>query len=261
MEVHSHTHTSDPDSHRGRKKWTHYLWEFLMLFLAVFCGFLAENQREHYVEIKREKEFMISMGKDLRSDIANFSAMSQGISIINSHIDSIVPILSNYSELDKHATEIYQHEVWLNLYYNHLYTDRTINQLKNSGNFRLIRNKTVSDGIIEYDVFVRNFVIDMQDDLLLIQSRKIEDSGTGIFNSAVFKEWLKEGLIRGFKDLSIKLPPLPYFLSTDKKQIDTYINLLNKYGVYNFWFIQNTQLAVNKAKALDSLINKEYHLK
>ena len=50
MEVHAHTHT--PDSHR-EKKWTHYLWEFLMLFLAVFCGFLAENLRENRVEHKR----------------------------------------------------------------------------------------------------------------------------------------------------------------------------------------------------------------
>ena len=31
MEVHAHTHTA-------RKKWTHYFWEFIMLFLAVFCG-------------------------------------------------------------------------------------------------------------------------------------------------------------------------------------------------------------------------------
>ena len=30
MEVHAHSHTA-------RKKWTHYFWEFLMLFLAVFC--------------------------------------------------------------------------------------------------------------------------------------------------------------------------------------------------------------------------------
>ena len=37
MEVHNHT-AADPDSHRGKKKWTHYLWEFLMLFLAVLCG-------------------------------------------------------------------------------------------------------------------------------------------------------------------------------------------------------------------------------
>jgi hypothetical protein len=50
MEVHAHAHTS-------RKKWTHYFWEFLMLFLAVFTGFLAENQREHYVEHQREKQY------------------------------------------------------------------------------------------------------------------------------------------------------------------------------------------------------------
>ena len=50
MEVHAHTHTP-------RKKWTHYFWEFLMLFLAVFCGFLAENQREHMVEHQRAKVY------------------------------------------------------------------------------------------------------------------------------------------------------------------------------------------------------------
>ena len=38
MEVLQHTHTAaDPDSHhRGRKKWTHYFWEF---FMWLFTGF------------------------------------------------------------------------------------------------------------------------------------------------------------------------------------------------------------------------------
>jgi len=44
MEVHTHTHSP-------RKKWAHYFWEFLMLFLAVFCGFLAEYKLEHTIEI------------------------------------------------------------------------------------------------------------------------------------------------------------------------------------------------------------------
>ena len=61
MEVHAHTHTP-------RKKFTHYLWEFLMLFLAVFCGFLAENQREHYIENQRAKKFAASIVEDLRGD-------------------------------------------------------------------------------------------------------------------------------------------------------------------------------------------------
>ena len=49
MEVHAHTHSP-------RKKWTHYFWEFLMLFLAVFCGFLAEYQLEHKIEKDRIKK-------------------------------------------------------------------------------------------------------------------------------------------------------------------------------------------------------------
>ena len=36
MEVHAHTHTPPASGGTGRKKWTHYFWEFLMLFLAVF---------------------------------------------------------------------------------------------------------------------------------------------------------------------------------------------------------------------------------
>ena len=63
MEVHAHTHTA-------RKKWTHYLWEFLMLFLAVFCGFLAENQREHMIENQREKQYINSFIEDLKADTA-----------------------------------------------------------------------------------------------------------------------------------------------------------------------------------------------
>ena len=67
MEVHQHTHTP-------RKKWTHYFWEFLMLFLAVFCGFLAENQREHYIEGKREKKYIQNLLHDLARDTVNYNS-------------------------------------------------------------------------------------------------------------------------------------------------------------------------------------------
>ena len=41
-----------------------------MLFLAVFCGFLAENQREHYIENQRAKKFAGSIIEDLQGDTA-----------------------------------------------------------------------------------------------------------------------------------------------------------------------------------------------
>jgi len=66
MEVHAHSHTA-------RKKWTHYLWEFLMLFLAVFCGFLAEYKLEHVIEHQREKEYANALYEELLADSVSFS--------------------------------------------------------------------------------------------------------------------------------------------------------------------------------------------
>ena len=42
MEVHHH-----PGPHHGKKQWREYFLEFMMIFLAVTLGFLAENLREH----------------------------------------------------------------------------------------------------------------------------------------------------------------------------------------------------------------------
>ncbi len=145
MEVHAHTHTA-------RKKWTHYLWEFLMLFLAVFCGFLAENQREHYIEHQREKQYMLTIMEDLKSDTIQLSEAIHYWANINSGIDSVADALlfplsfSDFSKAYRHLNNA------LN-YFSFAYNDRTISQLKNAGGFRLIRKKNVANKIIAYDQF------------------------------------------------------------------------------------------------------------
>ena len=145
MEVHAHTHTP-------RKKWTHYLWEFLMLFLAVFCGFLAENQREHMVEHQREKQYMSTMLEDLKADIPLIDSTIINWEIINKSIDTVTNAITfPLNNID--FLKIYRH---LNPAFNiwtFRYNDRTISQLKNSGGFRLIRNKKVANKIIAYDQF------------------------------------------------------------------------------------------------------------
>ena len=145
MEVHHHSHTS-------RKKWTHYFWEFLMLFLAVFCGFMAENQREHYVEHQREKQYMLTMVEDLKSDTIQLSFAIQYWAAINSSMDSVAEALilslglADFPKAYRHLNNA------LN-YYSFTYNDRTIAQLKNAGGFRLIRKKNVANKIIAYDQF------------------------------------------------------------------------------------------------------------
>src|SRR6187401_2437879 len=85
MEVHAHTHTE-------KKKWTHYFWEFFMLFLAVTLGFLVENQREHYIEHKREVEYIHSMIEDLKEDTASFNELIETNLVANKKIDTLIAL-------------------------------------------------------------------------------------------------------------------------------------------------------------------------
>jgi len=153
MEVHAHTHTA-------RKKWTHYFWEFLMLFLAVFCGFLAENQREHMVEHQREKQYMSTLLEDLKADIPLIDSTIIDWEIINKSIDTVTnEITFPLSNID--FPKIYRHlNAALNIW-SFRYNDRTITQLKNSGGFRLIRNKAVANKIIAYDQFNNDAIVNI----------------------------------------------------------------------------------------------------
>src|ERR1700712_1022798 len=59
MEIHKHPHHVT-----HKKKWGEYVLEFLMLFLAVSLGFMAENLREHSVEHQRAEQFARSLIND-----------------------------------------------------------------------------------------------------------------------------------------------------------------------------------------------------
>ena len=82
MEVHHH-------SHSARKKWTHYFWEFFMLFLAVTLGFFVENQREHYIEKQRVKQYARALSYDLGKDTANMHYILGRIHTIIKTTDSL----------------------------------------------------------------------------------------------------------------------------------------------------------------------------
>src|SRR6266480_3302932 len=156
MEVHAHGHTE-------RKKWYHYFWEFFMLFLAVTLGFIVENQREHYVEHQREKQFVQSLVNDIKADTARLAVIIQRRVDRDRHLDSMLYLMNN-SDLGHHTNEIYFYAVSAarSLQTRFVPNDGTIQQLKNSGAFRLIRNRTVADSIAKYDVSVRNYIRQME---------------------------------------------------------------------------------------------------
>ena len=148
MEVHQHAH------HEGKKNWKSYIWEFLMLFLAVFCGFLAEWRLEKMIENHREEEYIQSIVEDINADVKQTEKLIIDVSKRISLSDSLLSALSS-GDIQTNSNKAYQ--LWLMTigFPDFVQNDRTIQQLKSSGGLRLIRKKAVSDKIMEYDQAVR----------------------------------------------------------------------------------------------------------
>jgi hypothetical protein len=102
MEVQKHPHHVT-----HKKKWPEYLLEFFMLFLAVFLGFLAENFREHSVDLRKEKEYMHSLIQDLNADIKSINENIELGGMVSKKLDSFVRIL-NEENPDKNVLTIYR---------------------------------------------------------------------------------------------------------------------------------------------------------
>lgn len=139
----------------GKKSWR-YVFEFLMLFLAVFCGFLAENFRVQLSENKREKEFIRSILEDIKTDTLESSLTLKQLNSLKTGIDSVLILLSSPDvyENSNDAYFLWSKNLGLEVFVSN---DRTIQQLKNSGDLRLIRSKTVSDGIMKYDQILKKY--------------------------------------------------------------------------------------------------------
>ena len=247
MEVHHHAHTP-------RKKWTHYLWEFLMLFLAVFCGFLAENFREHQIEHNREKQFVKSLVEDLKSDTLQLATAIDQLQHREFMIDSFVSILS-FPDYRMRGNEIYYYARELTALAYFFPNDRPILQLKYSGALRLIRNIAVSDSIMLYDQKMRSLLYRFADESTI--RGEFRAIAKNRFNGQVFFSMLDKN-----NPYKINKPPNnPQLIQQDSGSINELIMGAQyvKNVTRNLRYTE--QLLKENAVQLISLVKREYHLK
>ena len=239
MEVHAHSHTE-------RKKFKHYLWEFLMLFLAVFCGFLAENQREYMVEHEREKEYIKSFVEDLQQDTAQLKGI---INILDKKLifhDSLLQELAN-PEIFKSSSRAHYFFEMSRHFPDYIYTDRTIQQLKNSGGMRLIRNKPVSDGIVDYDSRVKSLAIAQEQMNSLVLT-------FGLEKNKLFQNRLLDISKNGYQN------PIP-LLSQNKNDVEEfYNNMKDQRQIFSYMKKLDIDLLARGTRLIEFIL-KEYHLK
>ncbi|HSK11563.1 MAG TPA: hypothetical protein VK907_00030, partial [Phnomibacter sp.] len=181
MDIHPHT-----PAHEGKQSWRSYFWEFIMLFLAVFLGFLAHYQLEHKIERERERKYIISMVKDLYIDTVKFSQLIRDGQEAMVTIDSMIGIL-NAPGYQQQAPRLYYMARRLTHIINpYEIFDRTYAAMKTSGNIRLLRHQDVADDIMSYYSDIPTLQSQQQYifNLLLQYIRDVSD----VFDPAVFHQ-------------------------------------------------------------------------
>ena len=247
MEVHHHSHTP-------RKKWAHYFWEFLMLFLAVTLGFFVENQREHYIEHKREKVYIRSMIDDLKLDIIEFTNENAERGQAIQMYDSLARLLNEKERnQDQQQRMYFLARMSVRLSPFPIMNDRTFEQLKSSGNLRLIRHKEIADRITRYYFRSKEFEHNTSQSLLRLQS--LIDYQGNVFDGTIFQDMINT------EDFSIH-PPTgnPLLIAEDKKTVNELIVRIHYVSSILLYSQHYMTRLKDEASQLIDILRKEYHL-
>jgi hypothetical protein len=249
MEVHHHSHTP-------RKKWTHYFWEFMMLFLAVTLGFFVENQREHFIEHKREKAYVRSLVEDLKRDTASIDQAAILRINIRAMVDSLIMLLKAKSPQQSggHIYYLARKIPYSDGRFN--FNTKTFEQLKSSGNLRLIRRMEILDTISDYYFDAANAATRGPLDMNFENRRDLYLSLHKLFDASVFHQ-----MMDSINPLVFYEPTTnPPFVTNDPAVINEICMRFHFiYGTHRVIMMDNERLK-KKATSLIRLLQEEYHL-
>lgn len=249
MEVHHHAHHG-----HGKKTWKSYFWEFFMLFMAVFCGSMAELQVEHYIENQREVKYAQSLLEDMKNDTLDLGGDIKSWGRMIKKIDTI------RTEIEKPKSErnnlrLYRCVSVITANNSFLYHDRTIQQLKSSGNFRLLRKGNIADSLVEYDAWIQKTLNQIEENFGQIMGPETSTLRSQLFNSKFF------GFNRAQLDSAALAEPNVIEIREGKEDIlfQFYNHLSNQKGLNNARVFFMKEL-LRRATNIIEMLKKEYHL-
>ncbi len=249
MEIHHH-----PNHEHGRKSWKSYLWEFAMLFLAVFSASAAEYWLEHKIERDKEKQYIQSLSDDLAVDTTN---LARSIKNFDNHQRVLDTTLNLYGKLAKGYNDTLLRNLGsTTTFVSFMNTDRTIQQLKNSGAMRLIHKQDVALAIMDYDSKMRSLqsiALPILQDLILHDLKPHISSLLDMYSVKYDNEHKT--------DAEIRKENKTYLLSTDRVQLAQLYNSLNTVKYYCLSIRDDEKDMKKRAADLIVLLKKEYSIK
>ena len=248
MEVHHHPHVE-------KKGFKEYFLEFVMIFLAVTLGFIAENIRENIVNRDKEKHYIENIIGDLKTDTANITLSVHLQNLLLNKMDEVLKIpiekldnLSMQDTLYKNLVPFYASS-WIFVQNNN-----TVTQLKNAGGFNVFTNQKAVDSISAVYYYYDSW-IKINTDLYIKSNEKTNDIATQLIR-------LPESIL-SFDDTTHILTPI------DNKIVIQHNVILFEQMYSNIRFqkgelivcIETEKEYFQKVERLLKLLQSEYDLK
>jgi hypothetical protein len=248
MEVHHHSHSSG-------KKWTHYFWEFFMLFLAVSAGFLVENQREHFVEHQRAKIYATNLYDELKKDTIQLNGVSHSLKFVSNNLDTFCLLVKEHHEQPPTNGMLYYYSSFVTNVEYFSSNNTTIEQLKSSGNLRLMGNK-LAYKISEYDRKTRE--LEKEYSLSKVEFSKMEDLHFKVFDMYLSEKMLDDPIVKP-RDSVFHLTDLP--IKNDPELMKEYTGWLKfESSIYGYQSDRYLMPLKKLATELLAILKEEYHL-
>jgi len=238
MEVQHH-----PDLHHKKKKFKEYVYEFIMIFLAVTMGFFAERIRENLAEKSKEREYMKEIIGNLKYDTVRCSVNAEvNVQMIHG-TDSLRAEIKKAVAGQINPNALYYFAISSGGKYSKAaFNTSAITELKNSGMLRVINDKKLMNQLADYyerkQVFTDSYVPSAEK-VLATQAE-------------FFSLWNLNGYVNSFDTIVppenanvytyqeiLSYKPTLQLLKTDPKDLERLYNEETRFEmnlkIYNYW--------------------------
>ena len=250
MEVHHHSHHP--------KKWKEYISEFFMLFFAVFLGFMSEFYLEYRAERHKEHDYLVSMVEDLKADTTEIALKNIAMNELMLSGNKLAQLAYKSTWTNEDIDTIYLSSIMLVTRLVTLnFTSGTIDQLKNAGGFRLIRNGLIVKKITDYEK--GKISIKVQQDGLAEKWNNVHKIQNSLLHLNVFTATGKLGQVEYNKSMLEDIARVSgsKFLKKDRMSFYEYSNYINVMKGYVAFYQNMANIEKQKATELIQILEKE----
>ena len=252
MEVHHHPTVE-------KKNFKEYFLEFVMIFLAVTLGFIAENIREKITEHNRAKIYAGTMVNDLRTDTSALKAYIIYWSYASNNVDTLFQLLSKAEPSQIPSGKLYWYGLFGGAPTIFISNDATFQEMKSAGALSYFNNNAAQK-ISQYDQLTRRMrVYDDQDERIFSEVRKLRSQLFYVqFNEQANDIYQSHRVAPDRQKIDSFIQSDPPLLSTDKTIFNQYLEMVRSRFIP--LKLRNADTLLVRATSILEDLTNEYHL-